>query len=252
MAGSRGPPWPCSRSSAAGSGRRSRSPSSPTSTRAAPIGPRRSPGAPARAASPPPSWTRRSGATRAKRSTTRAGAGRCPDPMVTRRGAGEPHRRGRSGVALVARGGGLVRVGGLRGHVGRPRDRVGVGLATDVGLVTRVGALARAADHDLVGLDGHRHRSVAGPVLRVHGVVLHRGVEPEAVPLLTVIEGPLEGLARGATARSAASAPAAAAAAAAWALLAGAVRSLGLVAGGAIGLRVVDRLGGPGRRVVGP
>ena len=44
----------------------------------------------------------------------------------------------------------------------------------------------------LVGLDRHRHRAVAGPVLGVDGVVLDGRVEPEAVALLAVVERALE------------------------------------------------------------
>ena len=70
--------------------------------------------------------------------------------------------------------------------------------------------LAGAADDDPVGLDGHRDRPVAGPVLGVDGVLLDRGVEPEPVALLAVVEGALERL-RAAPAAAAAAAPAAAA-----------------------------------------
>src|SRR5208283_6142168 len=49
-------------------------------------------------------------------------------------------------------------------------------------------------------LDRHFDGPVAGPVLGVDGVVLDRRVEPQAVALLTVVEGALErrGVARGA------------------------------------------------------
>src|SRR5919198_115471 len=52
--------------------------------------------------------------------------------------------------------------------------------------------VAGAADHDLVLLDRDGHRPVAGPVLGVDRVVLHGGVEPQAVALLAVVEGALE------------------------------------------------------------
>src|SRR4029079_10268330 len=45
---------------------------------------------------------------------------------------------------------------------------------------------AGAADHDLVLLDRDLDRAVAGPVLGVDGIVLHGGIEPQAVaPLRT-------------------------------------------------------------------
>src|SRR5215217_4669282 len=54
------------------------------------------------------------------------------------------------------------------------------------------GFLAGARDHDPIGLDRDRHRAVAGPVLGVHRIVLDRGVQPQAVALLAVVERPLE------------------------------------------------------------
>src|SRR5215207_10755256 len=70
------------------------------------------------------------------------------------------------------------------------------------------GVLAGAADHDAVGLDGHRDRAVARPVLGVGRVVLHGRVEPEPVALLAVVERPLERLRlAGAAAATAATAP---------------------------------------------
>ena len=53
-------------------------------------------------------------------------------------------------------------------------------------------SVAGAADDDLVLLDRHLDRPVAGPVLGVHGVVLDGGVEPQAVALLAVIERGLQ------------------------------------------------------------
>src|SRR5918995_4513745 len=73
------------------------------------------------------------------------------------------------------------------------------------------GVLAGAADHNAVGLDRDRDRAVAGPVLRVGGVVLHGRVEPEPVSLLAVVERALERLRlAGAATAAAATAPAAA------------------------------------------
>ena len=60
------------------------------------------------------------------------------------------------------------------------------------GSVVVAGVVAGAADHDLVLLDRDLDRAVAGPVLGVDGVVRDRGVEPQAVALLAVVEGALE------------------------------------------------------------
>src|SRR5581483_10677735 len=57
-----------------------------------------------------------------------------------------------------------------------------------VGLVV----LADALDDDLVLLHEDFDRAVAGPVLGVDRVVLDGGVEPQAVALLAVVEGPFE------------------------------------------------------------
>ena len=54
-------------------------------------------------------------------------------------------------------------------------------------------SVRRAADDDLVLLDEDLDRAVAGPVLGVDRVVLDGGVEPQAVALLAVVEGALEG-----------------------------------------------------------
>src|SRR4051794_8992312 len=62
---------------------------------------------------------------------------------------------------------------------------------------------ARATDDDLVLLDRHLDRAMARPVLRVHRVVLDRGVEPQAVALLAVIERALQRRAGLAAARAA-------------------------------------------------
>src|SRR4051794_32287377 len=67
-----------------------------------------------------------------------------------------------------------------------------------------------AADHDLVLLDRDLDRPVAGPVLGVDGIVLHRGVEPQPVALLAVVEGALERPGRDALARAPAARPRAA------------------------------------------
>src|ERR671910_1744302 len=73
------------------------------------------------------------------------------------------------------------------------------------------GVLAGAADHNAVGLDRDRDRAMAGPVLRVGGIVLHGRVEPEPVSLLAVVERSLERLRPAAPAATAAT-PAATAA----------------------------------------
>src|SRR3954453_21219529 len=59
-------------------------------------------------------------------------------------------------------------------------------------VVVVVLAATRAADHDLVLLDRDLDRAVARPVLGVDGVVLHGGVQPQAVALLAVVEGALQ------------------------------------------------------------
>src|SRR3954447_4350358 len=91
------------------------------------------------------------------------------------------------------------------------------------------------ADHDLVLLDRDLHRTVPGPVLGVDGVVLHVGVQPEAVALLAVVERPLQRASRRAPPR----APAAAARAARLGVLVRAALLLGL----ALGLRLARRAG---------
>src|SRR5579871_4796328 len=106
------------------------------------------------------------------------------------------------------------------------------------------------ADDDLVLLDRHRHGPVAGPVLRVRGVVGDGRVEPQAVALLAVVEGPLEGLAAPRPARP----PAAAGAALGrllglGVLLVGLARALGLLGLPARPLGRLELLGDP--RVVG-
>src|SRR3954447_21153524 len=90
---------------------------------------------------------------------------------------------------------------------------------------------ARAADHDLLLLDRDLDGPVAGPVLGVDGVVLHGGIEPQAVALLAVVERRLER--GGATLATAAVAATATPAAAGLIVLVG--RLLGLLAG--LGLR---------------
>src|SRR5579875_2629551 len=71
--------------------------------------------------------------------------------------------------------------------------------------------LARPADDDLILLDRHLDRAVAGPILRVDGIVLDRRVKPKAVALLPVVEGGLKhaGWASATPAPTTASAPAA-------------------------------------------
>ena len=51
---------------------------------------------------------------------------------------------------------------------------------------------AGAPDHDLILLDRDLDRTVAGPVLGVDRIVLHGGVEPQAVALVAVVERRLE------------------------------------------------------------
>src|SRR3954471_24687256 len=75
-------------------------------------------------------------------------------------------------------------------------------------------ATAGAADHDLVFLDRDLDGAVTRPVLGVHGIVLHGGIEPQAVALLAVVEGAFERARGGAPPR-----PATAAAAGALGLL---------------------------------
>ena len=53
-------------------------------------------------------------------------------------------------------------------------------------------------DRDGLRIEGDGHRPVPGPVLRVDGVVGHRGVEPQPVAFAAVVEGGLVSLARGA------------------------------------------------------
>src|SRR5919198_764605 len=65
---------------------------------------------------------------------------------------------------------------------------------------------AGAPYHDLVLLDRDLHGAVARPVLGVHRIVLDRGIEPQAVALLAVVEGSFQ---RGRPARPAARAAAA-------------------------------------------
>ena len=60
------------------------------------------------------------------------------------------------------------------------------------GVATPSSLVAGAADDDAVLLDLDLDRSVPGPVLGVDRVVLDRGVEPQAVALLAVVEGALE------------------------------------------------------------
>src|SRR5581483_1296512 len=97
-----------------------------------------------------------------------------------------------------------------------------------VGLVV----LADALDDDLVLLHEDFDRAVAGPVLGVDRVVLDGGVEPQAVALLAVVEGPFER--PGAARRRAAAAPAAAPATAGGTLLV--LLVLALRGTGALGL----------------
>ena len=113
------------------------------------------------------------------------------EEIAQRRWAGG--RRGRRGGrrvrALRPRGLGLRRRPSLwrerLGGPARPSCR---------GLSRRAGSRSGRARRD-------RHRPVAGPVLGVHRVVLDGGVEPQAVALLAVVEGPVERLAPAAPTR---------------------------------------------------
>src|SRR4051812_6921283 len=98
--------------------------------------------------------------------------------------------------------------------------------------------VARAADDDPVGLDGHLDRSVARPVLGVDRVVLDGGVEPQAVALLAVVERALQGAAARAGGAPAAATPTAAATTTA--------RAAAVVLVVLVGLRVVLVLAGLG------
>ena len=58
-----------------------------------------------------------------------------------------------------------------------------------IGRVARIGRFARAADHDLLGLDRDADLAMPGPVLGVVRVVLDGWVEPESKTLIAVVEG---------------------------------------------------------------
>src|SRR5436309_10805322 len=77
-----------------------------------------------------------------------------------------------------------------RGTCGRPQITLAGAAAREASAASVL--IAGAADDDLVLLDRHLDRPVASPVLGIDGVVLHSGVEPQAIALLTVVEGPLE------------------------------------------------------------
>ena len=110
--------------------------------------------------------------------------------------------------ARTSPAGGPTRVGASRLDASSPRTRARL-------VVARArGSALGAADGDRVGFDGDGHRAVTRPVLRVHGVVHDRGIEPQAVALLlAVVERGLERVAPGpvAAASAAAATPAAAA-----------------------------------------
>src|SRR4051812_29538960 len=53
-------------------------------------------------------------------------------------------------------------------------------------------ASAGTADHDHVFLDRDLDGAVTRPVLGVHGIVLHGGIQPQAVSLFAVVESALE------------------------------------------------------------
>src|SRR5437763_13638823 len=100
-----------------------------------------------------------------------------------------------------------------RGTCGRPRTTPAGAAAREASAASVL--VAGAADDDLVLLDRHLDRPVAGPVLGVDRVVLHGRVQPQAIALLAVVERPLE---RADVARAPAEHPACAPAAAApWA-----------------------------------
>src|SRR5512132_153024 len=71
------------------------------------------------------------------------------------------------------------------------------------------GLVARAGDHDPLGLDDDLDGAVSCPVLRVDGIVRHGGVEPQPVALLAVVEGALEFAAAASPPAPATAAPAA-------------------------------------------
>src|SRR4051794_9545764 len=100
-----------------------------------------------------------------------------------------------------------------------------------------------AADHDLVLLDRDLDRPVAGPVLGVDGIVLHRGIEPQPVALLAVVEGALE---RAARRRALARAPGAAAAPARTRLVTVLLRGVRRLGGLRLGLAALLLLGAAG------
>ena len=112
-------------------------------------------------------------------------------------------------VITTVLGIGLGALGGRsRGKARSPKRRCRLGRFV---AVAGAGIFAGAGDHDAVGLYGHGHRPVAGPVLGVDGIVLNGGVEPQPVPLVTVVERAVERLA-GPAAPTTSAAPAAPAA----------------------------------------
>src|SRR5690349_9018277 len=102
-----------------------------------------------------------------------------------------PHRRATSVAATTSAGASVILSARLNTRRRYPRPAV-----APSGVVGRrvVGAVvaAGAADDDLVLFDDDLDRTVAGPELGVHRVVLDGGVQPQAVPLLAVVEGALE------------------------------------------------------------
>ena len=97
-----------------------------------------------------------------------------PPPWWTRRSAATRARRRTSPAAA------------------RARRTPGPESAGDYFVARRSGSSPERRDHDPLRLDDDGHRAVAGPVLGIDGVVLHRGVEPEPVALVAVVEGSLE------------------------------------------------------------
>src|SRR3954470_16671258 len=72
------------------------------------------------------------------------------------------------------------------------RQAIARSRARGLALFVVVLATAGAADHDLVLLDRDLDGAMPRPVLGVDRIVLRGGVEPQAVPLLAVVEGALE------------------------------------------------------------
>src|ERR1700693_6424988 len=101
-------------------------------------------------------------------------------------------RRGGRGVRQVLEGGRRLRgrkAGDDRGVVGGGAGRRDGWAGADFCSVVHVDA----ADHDAVLLDRDLDRAMPRPVLGVDRIVLDRGIEPQPVALLGVVERALEG-----------------------------------------------------------